>query len=435
MSSNHPVFFDESGKRQKIVDFVLLVLIFLVAIGVIYTGYYLRKINAIESEAQVTQNHPQNNTVTVLYSESNDNAYSVLGDKVQKIDNILLPRYRYGEQGITTPLPYSRLETSLRSQSSNINTDYDTYYILSSRDYVIQPSERVMLNSTKGLIYKVIDENTINDITSNVANADVSGLYVEVDISQLNNQETIKQFDTWLTKFKTSLNSQGLHLGLIVDPASITDSNKSSLNQAEMVYFGQSSGTVDAQIEGLTKIKEAGYQNIKVELPTASIKTDRRPLSRSTINVEYNSVAPLLVGKQFNDRTHRELLINEEAYTYGVYDAISAYNYMQIVTRIFGAEMRDNFAIADPGFEEYTLWDILECGLEKDRVIELLSSGMVTGLAISREGYGQIYSIENSGKPGTRNIIYDSKGTITGSKVEENNSDSQVAQHGVQEKK
>ena len=434
MNNNNPVFFDESGKRQKIVDFVLLVMIFIAAFGVVYAGYYLSKINKIESGAMVSQYHPQNNSVTVLYTESNANAYAILGDKIQQIHTVLLPHFRFNEYGISTPLAYSHLYKSLQAQSSNINTDYDTYFILSGRDYVVPPAERNSQPKVKVPMYRAINPAIMSDVVANVVNADISGLYIEPDFTQINDPQTTKQFEDWVIQFKTLLNDQGVHLGLIVDPGAINDNNKSVLNKVEMVYLGQSVSELDAQIDGISKIKSVN-NNIKIELPTVSTKTVNRPLTSSIVDVEYNDIATQLVGKQFNDRTYKALSFKNDSYSYKIYDAVSAYNYTEAINRIFGTDMHENFAIADPGFEEYTLWKILDPGLNHDEIGKILRSDMIAGLEISQEGAGQIYAIDSSGTPGTRDLTYDSQNNITSSFVKSNNVVSSVAQEGKNDKK
>lgn len=409
-------------------------MIFIVAFGVVYAGYHLSKINKIESGALVSQYHPQNNSVTILYTESNANAYSILGDKIQQVRTVLLPHFRFNEYGISTPLAYSHLYKSLQAQSSNINTDYDTYFVLSGRDYMAPPAERKSQPGIKVPMYRAINSASMSDVVANVVNADVSGLYVEPDFTQINDPQATKQFEDWLIQFKTLLNDQGVHLGLIVDPGAINDTNKSIIDKAEMVYLGQSGSELDTQIEGISKIKNL-TKNIKIELPTVSTKTDKRLLTSSIVDIEYNDIASQLVDKQYNNRTYRALSFKDNNFSYKIYDAVSAYNYMEAMNRIFGTDMHESFTIADPGFEEYTLWKILDPGLNQEEVAKILHSDMIAGLEISQEGAGQIYAIDSSGSPGIRELTYDSQKNITSSFVKSNNVVSHVTQQGKNDKK
>lgn len=433
MPKNKPVFFDESGKRQKIVDFILLLLIFIIAFGGTLMVYYIRRISLIERKVHTVQNKPPTSNTTVLYTEANSASYTVLGDQIQKIGNLLIPKYLVSNNGITTPLAYEKLKKSVKEQSTNINTNYSTYYILSSQDFAKQPIERRSVQVVDASLPSLITVDQMSEIAIGLSNDDVSGLYINLDMSAVKTPQQVQQYALWLDKFKTKISEQGLHLGLLVDPGTLNDVNHSLIAKTELVYFGQSKYPTDKQLNGLKYSRTVNEKNVTIEVPTASTKTDTRITSHSITNIDYRSIDELLFDKQIN-RSNTEFTVKDGAFVYGVNDAVTDYNFMRSVSTV-----RDNkptnYAVSDPGFEEYTLWKMLNYKFGDKSIISLLSEEAASGLIITERGSGQVYSIEDKALPGERKLTFDSQNNIIGSVLVKLDTANTVVRQGQQSKK
>ncbi len=435
MSKDKPVFFDESGRRQKIVDFVLLALIFLFTFALVFIGYNLRKISKIEQTAKLTHQQPRESTLSVLYTESNANAYALLGDRIQQIGTVLLPRYYLTDKGVSTPLTYEKLDKSLKAESTNINTSYDTYHILSSKNYTLPPVERNLPRAIDSSMVKLIGDEQMAGIASGISNADASGLYVDIDLSQISSPKAKEEFGGWLTRFKSALSVYDLHLGLIVDPGLLDESHQALLRIPRVVYSGQSTTQCDKQIQGLKQLKELDQSNVIVELPTASTKTDLRASSRSEINVEYGSTAELLLNRQVNNRSCHSIDVKEGTFSYKVNDAISSYNYLVATNNILGVNKSRGWAISDPGNEEYTLWSLLDSDLTQQTISQLIGKEVKASLSVEKDGAGQIFSLANVATTGSRDITFDSSGYVTTSRLEHSDTANTITKQGESKKK
>lgn len=433
MSNKKPVFFDESGKRQKIVDFVLIILIFIISIGGAFTVYFIRQITSIENSVKHAQNTPPASSATVLYTENNPDTYTVLGDQIQKINTLIIPRYLVANHRVTTPLGYERFLSSIKAQSINIKTSYSTYYLLSGQDFTKQPVERDQIQSIDSQLTKIIQETEINEITVSIDNANASGLYIHLDISQINTPEQIQQYSDLLAKFKTSLNSHDLHLGIIVDPAEINDINLALLSKSELIYLGQSKHPADQQILGIKKVQSLGNKNLSFEIPTVSNKIDSRETSQSTINIDYRSIAPLMLERPTN-RSASVITIGDGTYTYQINDAVSAYNYINAVNQIYNNQ-NSKFAIADPGFEEYTLWKMVNSNQKDNELADIVAKESASELSILENGNGQIYSVESKATPGQRKLKFDDNNNIVSSTLQKLDTANKVEHFGQKSKK
>lgn len=428
MSKNKPVFFDNTGKRQKIVDFVLLILIFVVAIGGGLTAYYLRRITKIESSVSHIHEAPSKKSTTILYTETNSASYTVIGDQIQNFGNLLIPKYLVTNLGITTPLSYEKLHKSVRQQSNNINTAYTTYYLLSSQNFNQQPVERNFSPTIDANLPTTLSSDQINEISTNISSDEASGLYINLDLNLIKTPEQVKQYTDWLNLIKQKLNSHELHLGILVDPASVNEANKSVLKIAEQIYFGQSKSPIENQFKGLKLGLETTSSETIVELPTTSTKTNTKETSRSTVNIDYRSVDDLLLDKIFS-RNSSGITVKDGSYIYNISDAITDYNYTKSLN-----EIRNNkpieYAISDPGFEEYTLWKILAQSFENITTPDILSGETASGLVINEEGSGQVYGLKQKATPGERKLTFDSTHKILTSKLTKIDTANQVVRQG-----
>lgn len=433
MSKNKPVFFDESGKRQKIVDFILLILIFVVAFGGGFVAYYTRRISKIEKSVSHTFEVPNNSSTTVLYTETNSGSYTVLGDQVQNIGKIIIPKYLITNLGITTPLSYEKLQKSVAQQSKNLNTSFSTYYLLSSQNFNQPPIERNLSPSVDSTIQSLLTEDQINEISASLSSDNVSGLYINLDLGIIKNPKDAQKYVEWLKNVKSSINSKDLHLGLLVDPTSVNDNNKIILSVAEQIYFGQSKSPIDKQLISLEKINDYKDKQIVIELPTASTKTDNRENSRSIINVDYRSIDDILLTKSFK-RNSNALILKEDSYVYNINDAITDFNFIKTV-QLNKKDIKLSYSISDPGFEEYTLWKFLSSSLDDKIVPQILSKETASGLVINEEGNGQVYGLKQKALPGERKLEFDNSGLIISSELTKLDTANQVDRKGENNKK
>ncbi len=368
----------------------------------------------------------------MLYTETNAASYTVLGDQIQKVGTLLVPRYFVNGQGITTPLNYEKLAKSVKEQSTNINTNYNTYFVLSSKDFTGQPIERRSVQSVDAQLTTLIQTEQMNEIAAGVDDNHVSGLYVDLDLGVITSPQVMQQYSDWLSKFQTDLNERHLHLGLLVDPAKINDTNKELLHKVEMVYLGQSQSPINKQIEGIKYVSTVRNDSV-IEVPTVSTKTDTRERSRSTINVEYRSVTSLLLNRS-TDRSTPTVMLRDGTFDYQINDAVTAYNFMQKVNLV-NNNKESTYAVSDPGFEEYTLWKMLLLNLSDETIPKLLSEESASELAINNSGQGQIVNITSQAEPGQRKLTFDGQSTIASSTLTKLDTANQVVSQGQLPKK
>lgn len=433
MSKNNPVFFDNTGKRQKIVDFILLILMFVVVIVGFGIFYYTRPISKIEQNVYHTQELPSNNSVTVLYTETNSGSYTVLGDQIQNIHNIIVPKYFVSNLGISIPLSYEKLNKSVLQQSKNANIAYNTYYLLSSQNFALQPIERNFSTPADVTLPTLLVNDLSKEIVASISSENASGLFINLDLKNIKTTKDVQIYTDWLNKVKSSLNGKGLHLGLMVDPAEINATNKNLLSIAEQLYLGQSKTTLEKQILGLKNLDGTKISNLTIELPTTSTKTDTRDNSKSTINVDYRSVDDLLLNKQVN-RTDHSITIKDNPFVFNIFDAVSDYNYMKDVKNII-KEPKIEFAISDPGFEEYTLWKTVNNNISDKDTIRILSEETASGLVINEQGNGQVYNLKQEASPGERKLTFNNKQEIESSELTKLDTVNEVVKQGEGTKK
>lgn len=433
MSKNKPVFFDETGKRQKIVDFILLILIFVVAFSGFFVAYYMKRITKIENSVSHTFQVPNNSSTTMLYTEVNSGSYTVLGDQVQNVGKMIIPKYLVTNLGITTPLSYEKLQKSVAQQSKNINTSFSTYYLLSSQNFNQPPIERSLAPSVDSTMPNLLANDQINEIASSLSSENVSGLYINLDLNIVKNPKDAQQYVDWLKNIKSSLNSKDLHLGLLVDPTEVNETNKIVLSVAEQIYFGQSKSPIDKQIASFEKINDYKDKQVVVELPTASTKTDTKETSRSTINIDYRSIDDMLLNKSFNRGTNA-ITLKEGTFVYNITDAVTSFNFIKKLN-FSNSQSKKSYAISDPGFEEYTLWKLLGHKLDDKDAIPILSDETASGLIINEDGEGQVYGLKQKAVPGERKLKFDSSGVIVSSELTKLDTANQVVRQGENNKK
>lgn len=432
MASQKPVFFDESGSRRRIVDFVLLALIFIIASATIFFGFYLRQVYTINKSAKTTEGRPSNSTTTILYTETNTASYNILGDQIQNIGNILVPRFLVTPSEVLTPLSYEKFTKSIAAQSANVNVGYDTYFVLSSQNFTQQPAERQFNTAAELALPSLVQAEQMDQLVTSAENSNVSGIYVNIDIGLISNPQQLQQYTYWLKQLQLKLEDKDLHLGLLVDPGAISDVNRPILNTSKLVYFGQSKKSEDLQLEGLARVPD-NIDNSIVELTTASRKNDPRENSRSVVNVKYSDVDDDILGKSF-DRSVGPIVLRKKPFEYQIYDAVSGYNYIQKLNKLF-KNKTISYAVSDPGFEEYTIWDLLGAKRDAGLYTRLLSEEAVSGLAVAEDGAGQILSVGDKSQPGGRKITFDDQSNVIASELDKLSTPTGVKLEGHKPKK
>ena len=431
-----PVFFDSSGKRHRVVDFVMLFFIAIIALGAAFTIYYLHRVATIEHNAKSSQYQPQKSTTTVLYTEAHTKAYSVLGDRMQHIDRVLLPKYLVTEEGITTPINYTKLSQSLEAQSKNIATTYDKYYVLSSQDFSRTPVERSYNPSVDIFRPDFIQEGQVEDIVDDATNTGGKGIYINLNLSRISNAETTQKYIDLLRSVKKQLHDSDLELGLILDLAELNSANSSLLREADTVYFGQSKHTPAEQLAMVTRyVTPAKDIEFTFELPTVSTKHDSRDTVQSTIDVSYQSMLSHIEGREITDRTTQPVTLSSGTDTYSMYDAVSAYNYMTLLDAKLESTTKRTYALADPGYEEYTVWNLLSHNPRDKVVPSIVADDAISGLEIREQGEGQIYSLAHAAVPGKRTIEFGADSTIISSTLTAAEKPSVVTKQGSKAKK
>lgn len=441
--NNKPVFFDTSGKRRYFVNVGVLVFTILAIAISSFVGVYVYRLNQINKIAKNTSQKDANpNTnIALLYTSTNDKAYAVARDQIEKVDTILLPKYFVSETKIETPKKYQEQIEDIRFISQNKPVHYNSYFLLSNTDYIKQPTERESISlSGKSIssseLPRLVTLQQMLAIRSDVVDANSKGLYVELDLSSIQSETEVSGIKAWLEGFRTLMNEKDLKLGIMFKASDLSPINQSIVENSDQNYirFSQEQPRQE-QIDKIAALIPQHQNNIIIEIPTVSTGLDRLPYNDYIKSVEYAEIEPQIIETTLTNRTLEPTEFTTDKTIYGVNDAVTANNLIWSLKakNLIGNDTE--FAITDPGYEEFTLWKLLQNPFEPIRNYYLLTENMSASLSIKQEGEGEVSSLRDEGAPGQRQIETPDKIFITASTVNKPQTPATVAKSGKLPKK
>lgn len=441
MASN-PIFFDATGKRRKIVNIILPIVVVLSLIVSGFIVYYvikLEKINGIVKTSE-TKTVSDNSNTTLLYTENHPKAGPITNDQIEKIDTIIIPKYRVTATSVETPTAYKSFVENINFVSSNKPVHYQRYYLISAKDYNNPPTEREQQSSetTKidSKLPQLISVDQMLSVREDLLRNKVSGLYIDLDMSVINSQVKSSEFREWLTSFKTILMDKKIKLGVTVQPQSLNEFSIPVLQKSDLLYVSFDSSTrYDTQINKILANQQLFQKNVTYELPTVSRDQNTSEFNNYIKSIDYVTAQNNIIDVPVASRTTEPVTINTKQSNYFINDAITSNNILLRLKSGSVVTKDTQFAIANPGYEEYTLWKLLELPFDTIRNNYLLSENVVASLDIKTEGEGQISSISNSGKYGNRSIELATDSSIIASKIITQNSLPVVVKTGKLPKK
>ncbi len=416
--SNKPVFFDASGKRQKIVDFILVFILLFTIISGSFLLYYLNRISTIQRIVETTEKTFVRNNTALLYTESSEDAYRITGDQIQDIGNVLVPKYLATEDTIATTVEYSEFIQNIETLSSGFTQKHNNYFILSSRQFSLPPAERTYNKIVDAILPTTIEMIEMKSIVENTASAGAKGLFIDFDIRVITSEQKAIEFTAWLNAFKELLHAKNLELGLSIAPTHIQDTNVAVLSSADLLYAAiDPSFSNQEQVDSIIKNLKDSTTKLFIQVPTHSTLTDSREFTNSTVNIAYKTLQEYLLNRQLGQRGIDAFYTEDEWREYRINDAVTSYNFINNLKNNNVLSERTSLAIADPGIEEYTTWSLIEKDPSDVIVPYLLSEDSFASLTINEVGDGEIYSIQNKGVPGKRIITFDDNKQVISSTI------------------
>lgn len=426
--TNKPIFFDASGKRRKIINILLSLSILLIVSALLFIGFYIVKLNKINSIVETKEQKPVSalSNTTLLYTDNHPKAYSIVSDRIEKIDTLILPKYLATSSTISTPPSYQSYIKDINFIGNNKPVHYKRFFMLSSKDYLQQPTDReantTVTSKVDAQFPSLISTTQMLTIRDDLLSNKAEGLYIDLDLAVIKNKTVADQYIVWFDSFKALLQDKNLQLGLIVQPSTFNTYNSPLLHEADMLYISfNSSNSVAKQIDQIKSIWPMMPKNITYEIPTISREQNMRRINSYIKSVDYVTAQNLIIDTKIDTRS-TEPIVHKSGYTStSINDAITANN---IAIKLKSEKLiagQTQYAIANPGFEEYTTWKLLENPYEEIRNNYLLSQNLIASLDIKTVGEGKIYTIDQFAKYGNRKIELSSDNSITSSKVEKPN--------------
>lgn len=422
MSQQNHIFFDASGKRRRYVNATSVVILILLLCLTAFTVYYLSSIESIANapDLNTTVQPKEQNKVSLLYTTTNDSASSITSDQLASIDTLLVPRYSLSKSDGVTKNNYDEINNELDRIALNKPKFYSSAYLLSSKDYIQQPIERTYDVAADQSITELITTKTMEEIANDLRTNKINTLYLDINTDVINSEAVKNKFINWENTFISILKKQNLEFGLIVSPNNINQSNQEFIAAADKLYVTLDTTTkLEPQFNKIVNDQQLFSDKTTYEIPTISTIYNSDEFSQNTVDVSYSKVEDLLINLSINNRTMEPIEFTNEKLQYRIFDSISAYNLLNKLSQIDTSNDSQsvNISIADPGFEEYTTWEVVQSSLKDTSKIFNLQKNSISTIKVSEQGQGEIYSLISVAKPGNRDILTDDENQITQSVV------------------
>ncbi|HMT55304.1 MAG TPA: glycosyltransferase [Candidatus Saccharibacteria bacterium] len=412
-----PIFFDISGKRRRVVNSMLTFISIIVIILTGFIGVYtlrLNKINRLASNLSTKEVSPRSH-LTLLYTTTHEDSYVVTHDQIEKIDTIILPKYKVTDEEITTPEDYSVQIEDIQDISKNKPVHYQSFFLLSPFDYTLVPTERETERSLIRMdMQSLISYDQMVAIKDDLSAHSAHGLYIELPYITSLSQESADSLSSWIDEFRSVLDEDDLSLGIMTDARTLMTAYSTVGDHVQFLYVRfDDEVTRQAQIEALRTISWLPKKSTIYEVPTISTSTDAYVYNDYTESVPYQTLEPELMNKELSNRSYEPTSLITNAKKYEINDAVTVYNLVHHLKSLSLVDDVTEYSIVDPGYEEYTTWKYLQDPYEDLRNHYLLSENVRGSLDIKKEGEGEVVSLKQDGIAGTRKTIYDDSGIIT----------------------
>ena len=163
-----------------------------------------------------------------------------------------------------------------------------------------------------------------------------------------------------------------------------------------------------------------------------------KTLTRSkkyTASATYANSQKKLINQTFSERSVEPIIINSASTRENIRDAISANNIIRSLDSNLLLRESTSYAIANPGFEEFTTWNLISRPADFEHAKKQLSSNVYSSLKVERECAGYIQQLVRKQLPGTRTILMNEKGLITSSVLTQPETNALVKLSGQGDKK
>ncbi len=440
MAGKHQIFVDESGRRKKIINLALLLFIAFTLSSAVLITYSVNKLNRISNIAR-------NDTIVahadmpmaMLYNDNHERAYSIASAQISKVKTVMVPRYILNSNGYESPEYYISLNDDIEFLSENKVVSYNKYFILSSKRYTDLPLERKSKPEIDSRLHQLIDSTTLENIINDIRAAHGHGLAIELDSRMVTSPDDISKLSAWVVSTKNKLDAHQLSFGLMLKSGDHNDIILGEANQFDVVYISQN---YDASSRGsyqtLAKKLYTIPGQIILELPTVSSRLDFADPNQYNRSVEYSSVQDSLIDRNISERSDGPIKLDTATSRHVIYDAVSGYNFMRLSEAeksAHNAVSRLQYAVANPGFEEYSIWNVLSGYFDATKVDHVLTKQVTGSQKVTKQGAGQVFKVENTGTPGTRTLAYNSDKLVISSQLQSNGIDPVVVASGKKQNK
>jgi len=440
MAGKNQIFFDESGRRKKFINLALLLFIVFTLSSAALISYSVNKLNRISNIARkdITVAHTDM-PMAMLYTDNHERAYPIASAQITKVKTVMVPRYILGNGGFESPDYYKSLNNDLEFLSENKIISYQKYFVLSSKRYSDLPLERSSHAEIDANIHQIIDPGKLDAIIADIVASHGNGLAIELDSSLVQSPQSISQLSAWVVATKNKLDAHQLNFGLMIKSSTTNDVIVGEANQFDIVYISQdyTATNRDSYRSLASKLYKIPGQII-LELPTVSSRLDFADPDQYNKSVEYASAQESLVDRNIVQRSDGPIQLDTTSSRYVIYDAVSGYNFMRISEAeksSHNAVTKLQYAVANPGFEEYSIWNVLSGYYDSTKVDHILTKQVTGSQKVTKQGSGQIFKVENTGTPGTRSLAYNPDKIITASQLQSNGTNPVVVASGKKQNK
>lgn len=429
MSQAHQIFFDATGKRRIYSNLILSCLALLLATGAVYTSYYLFSLAGIHRSVSDNQSMPSatRNNSAILYNNTHKNGFKTLYEQLKQVETIILPTYTIGidHDPQSIDQKYVSLHEDVEFLSATRNTHYERFLLMSSKDYNEQPVNRQHDASIGTDIQTFLSPEVVQNIAKDVISRGANGIIIDIDLSLIKNQQLNGSYQNWIDQTESVMDANDLKLGFVISTESLNNFNRTLFANADVLYITQDYGTnfeTQATIaQSVVSMSKNEQQKVIYELPSVSSQIDSANKKSLRSNFSYGEVQNKLLDKTLERSLNQVNVSASDTLNYQVSDAISAFNYISEIRSLSGAQALEHlqFAVSDPGFEEYSTWSLLNepTADSVKNQYSLLEDSYAT-LDLKNDGAGQIYTLEAEPKLGKRTLEIDATtGLVTKSTV------------------
>ncbi len=438
METGFQIFFDITGRRRKITDFFLSIFLIFSSCLLLFIGAKIIGVEGIKKIGKKINNqeYSHETKVAMLYTENHESSLKIFSEQVSNLDTLIVPRYLIADKVINIPEDYELLVKNMEYIETNSPTHYKKFFLLSEVNYSIPPTERQNRRVNNDFIY--LGEKNLDQIVNDLVKNDIDGLLLEVDFSDLEAETLLPQYLNQINTIKRLFEINNLKLGLKFRINDFSEKKLDFFSRADLLYidYDYSSG-FNLALNSFSEKKDLlGGKKIIFELPTISQKTSL-DLSNDYINsIDYAEIEKLILETKISNRDFEDPAFTRDNFKYILRDAVSSYNYMTKIesNTLSGSNEIMEYSVCDPGFEEFTVWNIITDNFSSEK-ISLLSNNIKSTVKVNLLGEGKIFGVYDSSEFGIRELETDGNNTIITSTVKKSYKPGTVIKSGKKENK